>query len=159
MNKKGSLGAIMLFVIAVVVSLALIPTIAQEQQKIRTEYEVVNDTITWPANFTALDLEGKYAYDFVAYNSSGLVISDGNYTVLNEVFNSDGDLTAQIFANDTTADFRGASVNVTYTYRPLTYANDSGSRSIASLITLFAALGILGAAVFFGAKQMGWLNK
>ena len=51
--------------------------------------------------------------------------------------------TVQLTLNDTAADYAGTPVNVTYTFEPDGYLNNSGARAMALLILIFAAIGIM----------------
>jgi hypothetical protein len=104
-----------------------------------TQYKV-NDRFNLSGiNYT---LSGKHVTDMNLTNSSdgSQAVSAANYTIRNDVILADGTLGATI-GRSAGATFNG-NVNASYTTQPLGYLADSGSRTIAGLIILFAALAI-----------------
>jgi hypothetical protein len=80
-----------------------------------TTIVIINSTETFTANF-----------------SVNLTDANGNQGIF--LFPKDAAVTETI---------NGSAVNITYTYQPFGYLQDSGARSVAGLIVIFGALAIL----------------
>lgn len=155
MNNKGeiSIGVFVLLFVGAIVVLSLIPSIAQNVGQVTNVNGVVNESLVIPAALnTAVTLQGQSVSSVVITNATGYVISSGNYTVTNNVV-SNGVQTANI--KFTVAGFNGTTVKGTYTSQPTTYAAESGSRTVAGLIVLFASLGLAAWIIYWVVKEGG----
>ena len=155
MNKTGSIGALIVFFIGVIVALAILPAIADGQSTM-TSQVTGNETITTPANGSWIDLVGQELFGTpVVYNqSSGTLITGTNYTIEEGISSVDGKKTVRYKSG--TDEYSNVGVNVTYTYGAEGYVDDRGGRSIAGLIVLFAAIGLMGFAIFYGIAR--WIK-
>jgi len=149
MNKKGqvSIGFLIVAAIAVIIGLVLLSPIAsnvdQTTRTVSGTTAVENQTITAPASGSIVESSGQELVGIPkVYNESGasLVITSPNYTISECVKTSDS--LKGICYKALTAEYEGKNINVSYTYYPAGYADDAGSRSIAGIIVLLAAIGI-----------------
>lgn len=159
MNKRGqAFGALILLFIGAIVALALLPAIAENAQEISRTVVVENNTITMPAAASSLDLDGQELLDtpLVTNATGGEAVPASNYTVAEVVSTTTGVKTVNILSNGGL--FEGESVNISYTYGVDGYADNAGARSLGNFVALFAALGLLGFAVFYGIGRAGWMK-
>ena len=104
---------------------------------------VVNGTYTMPVNGSTTELLGQNVVgtDYIVTNASdGAYITSGNYTIT-QGLGSDGQIATLLTAVDA-GNFQSKSVNVSYSYEPDGYVNESAGRAIAGLIIVFSALAI-----------------
>ena len=161
MNRKAQigLGSILVVFITVIVGLTLFLTIAQTVGT-STSTTTVNESIALVVNDTAQYITGyRTIDDLVIYNETGGIIAAGNYTATNEFLDpTTGGLSVRIVPGSITAEYTSIWV-VTGTGQGTDYINDSASRSIAGLITIFFALGvaviIIGPVVKDGLANLG----
>ena len=143
MNKKGQgIGGFLMIFVVVVVGLALFLAVAQIVGPATTIITNANETVT-VANGTAIDLTGQEfeAIIWVGNSTDGYTIGAGNYTMSEGVSTVTGVKTVQVtFAADNA--YVGETFNMSYTYGPDGYIDNSGARSVAALIAIFMALGI-----------------
>jgi len=164
MNKRGqmSLGMIVLLVVGVVVVLALMPTIINEQYKMTNKLSVDDETtnLTTEGCYTAggqvneSDSDCNITVD-AWYPSGDWRLSEGSCDLSSvTVTNGTGtELTAStdynLHADEglvemlNTSDTESTNILVDYDYCDEGYNKDSGSRGMASVISLFAALALL----------------
>jgi hypothetical protein len=150
MNKKAQasmeLGPIMIVFIGVLVGVILFQTIAQDVGSSTNLITTDNLTLTVGAVSLPVDVVGQTLSGTpTVRNSTGGVgaftIRDGIDYVINEtVSTSTGVKTISFFP--LTANATSQDVNITYTYGPDGYIEDSGARSMALLIPIFFALSI-----------------
>lgn len=107
-------------------------------------YEVTDENTGWKISGCPLTSVTVGLGNGTVFNSSDYVFTEsiGNFTLLNST---------------NTLQIMGAlnQTFVTYTWCPDGYNKDGSSRSIAGLIGLFAALGLIGYVISFGIKE--WL--
>ena len=106
---------------------------------------VNNKTVTLPAVSTVGELStcGQRVLSIAITNSSGgELLTSSNYTTGQKVSTSDGYLVSTITPTATSL-YGGQSVNVTCTYEPRGYVNDSGSRGIINIIAIFMVILII----------------
>lgn len=153
MNSKrgeiGMVGTILVVAIAIIVGVILFTAVAQEAGR-ATNTVSINETITSPANggiynFTDYRNLGGVS---VVNASNGVAIAAGNYTITGNVLSpTTGALTTTLTVED--AEFAGWSWFVIATSaQPLTYIEDSGSRSVVALILILLAVAIALVALF-----------
>lgn len=162
MNSKAqTMGGLLLAFVGIIVGIALFLYVSQTIGTY-TNLETYNTSggnaaVTLAANGASVDLTGQeYGDDLLMYNATGGgLISDGNYTVGEYVSPTTGVKSVYIQTDD--AEVAGWSVNVSYTYGPDGYIDNSGGRSMALLIGIFMALGIAVVALV-PALRSGVLN-
>ena len=147
MQKKAQavigIGAIIMVFITVIVGLVLMPAVAENQAAVSNTVDTANTTtLTVPASGGVSDLPGSALLNTpVVYNSSsGLVVAAGNYTIEERVSATTA-LKTIVYVADS-GEFEGQSVNIDYEYGSDGYAEESGTRSISTLILIFFAIGI-----------------
>ena len=103
-----------------------------------------NQTITIAAINATVTLTGRANTSLITIvNATDAKDWSANYTVLTK--NSAGVLGIFLKTEQAAGDVgqAGTSANVTYTYKPQGYIEESGGRAITSLILIFAALAIV----------------
>ena len=144
MNNKGDtkvVGTLIVLFVGVIVALAIYTGgITQNIGLVDNTITIVNQTVTFPATSGILVLIGQASSVSVITNASNVVVPTTNYTVVNYDV-STGNL--RTYINASTGYYNSKSVNISYTYEPLGYAKESGTRAIVDLIAIGAVLGIL----------------
>ncbi len=105
---------------------------------------VTNETQTAAAVNSSITLTGRANISAITIiNATNNTLDwTANFTVSST--DDDGDLGIFLFTRDVTgAGFAGESINVSYSYEPFGYLQDSGSRSVTNLIVIFGALAIV----------------
>lgn len=138
--------AIFKVVIGALIAIAMLSVIATQVFVETNTLGVINGTVTAPAVNATLDLTGRALVgDGVVLNATNS--SGADQTTLGVFVQTgtgdNGLRSVQLFVNDTGAAFAAQSVNITYTYEPDGYLPLLSSRSVANLIVIFGALGIL----------------
>lgn len=128
-----------------------------------------NATVTAPVVNGTLDLLGRSLVAGTtpivtnASNVSGLDLQGTGVTIISGTSATTGLLTVQLTVNDTESAFGAQSVNITYSYVPDGFLNDSGARSISTLIIIIGALAILVSIIVFlwpsVSKLSGFNNR
>ena len=161
MNKKAqlSVGMLLLVFIGIVVCLVLINPIASNIGSASQTVFVKNVTITPGAGAGSIvELTGQEIIGTPQVNNaSGAAISinPGNYTITECVRTSDG--VKGICYTRLIADASITKVNVSYTYGPIGYVDDTGSQAIIGLILIFAVLAIaIWVLVPVIKEKVGW---
>lgn len=143
MNNKGeiNIGGFVLLFIGIIVAIVLFQASAQNIGTVVNTEFYTNQSVSVPAALnTTIVLNGQSATSVVILNgTSNATVTSGNYSVTNYV-NSNGVLQAQL--KFMVSGFNGSTVKVSYVSEPTTYARDSSSRTIASLVVLLGALAI-----------------
>ena len=146
MDKKAqiTIGSILVVFVAVLIGIALYigtqQLLAPSISTIVYNTSAGSDSITCPANGVTIDLTGQELIGTPVVNNETGVVVAANYTIDEGVSTITGVKTIRYKAN--TAEFAGATLNLTYTYGPDGYIESSGGRALASLIAVFAALAI-----------------
>ncbi len=145
-NKRGesAFGYILVAFMAIVVGVAFFLVIAQTVGDSTNTVPIVNQSLGVADNETTVTLTTFRAIsDVVIYNESGTeIVPANNYTVTNNVV-TDEALSVTVLPDGSNNDFfQGYTWTISGTVQPLDYIADSGSRSIAGLITIFFALAI-----------------
>ncbi len=145
--KSGDLKAILIVFIGLIVTAVLISTIADTTFTQTNTLSVENVTATVAAVNATTDLKGRTLLSTGTqdvYNQSGASITViPNLTLITGISTTTGLQSVQLFTHDNATDLVGLSVNVTYSFEPDGYANNSGTRSITALILIFAALAMV----------------
>ena len=143
-NNKAQIAGVGIFVmaaVAVIVGLVMLQSSAQNIGGVINTVSVANTSLATVVNGTPQYLTGyTYITDVVVYNETGnVIVGAGNYTVTNN-FVYNGQEVVKI-TPDATAGWKSAW-KVSGTARPQGYANDAGSRAVAGIIILLAAIAI-----------------
>lgn len=151
MSKKAQMdmiGLILVIFLTVIVGLVLfgasVQNIGQSTTLARQNTSSGSAALVIGTPGVSQNLEGKFVdtSTFLAINqTNGATIASGNYTILNNRI-VNGELRAVINASGERA-VAGQQWNVSYTFQPVGYIPDAGGRSIAGLIAIFMALGIM----------------
>lgn len=139
---KGDGAAIMAVFIGAIIAATLIANIGDQVNLATSTFDKVNLTVTVGAVNSSTDLDGREVV------GTPLITNGSNADISTQIpvvtgVGTNGLLTVQIQPNDTSVNFVGQLVNLTYTYNPDGYINNSGGRSITLLILIFAALAIV----------------
>ena len=148
-DKRGvSVGNLIAIVIAVLFVGALIVTVAQQRGTMVDLASAENESLGTMTNGTALYITNyKYCTGFKIFNATGDVeIPSGNYTVTNNVvYNGNEAIQVDplIDAGGRAKGYNVGTATFDGTCQPLTYDNNSASRTVSGLILLFCALALL----------------
>ena len=148
-SKKAELGVgvIVVAAIAIIVGLILFQAAAsnveQATQTVTGVSTLSQGQYTGVLN-TPVELVGQELISVIAVTnrSSGAAIAAANYTIYECVRNSDNLKGICYKALGAGLPSASAPVNISYTYYPNGYIDDAGSRSIAGIIILLAAIAI-----------------
>lgn len=147
MNNRGAfnIGGFILLFIGVIVALVLFQGSAQNVTTVVNTANVVNESVTFPTNTSALVLQGQAVSNVIVVNATDAskTVPASNYSITNYGLSNTGTLQTTIIAVGPSA-YQGKAVNISYVSEPLGYAKEAGSRSITSLIVLLSALAIAG---------------
>jgi hypothetical protein len=151
-NKAVGIGTIVMLAMVLIVGVILMQGSAQNVGSM-TNTVSVDTNITAPANGTAYYFTDYRALTGVTVTnaSNKAAISSGNYTITNNVVYN-GQLATKLVP-DASAGYQAVSWNVVATGQPLTYSDDSGSRSVAGLIILLMALALIVVAASVAVKS------
>jgi hypothetical protein len=150
MNNKGNMfgvGTIIVLFVAIVFVMALLSGgIYENIGRMTLTENVVNQTVSIATS--PIVLRGRAVSSVVVTNASaGYLIASANYSIVNNDV-STGTLRAYLSNSTWNTGATTTSVNVSYTYQPLTYADDAGSRSMISLIAIFAAIAVISVIIW-----------
>ncbi len=150
MNKQGQMGIGMIIMIFITIILGAIflQAIAQSVGESVNTVALANQTETLAANGASIYITewGAITSVVIINASNDIVITDGNYTVTNNVVDpTTGGLSVKITTDD--AAFASTAVEVSGTAQPTTYIADGGSRAMANLIVIMFALAVLVAII------------
>lgn len=161
MNKKAEntmsgIGIFMGIFVLVIVGIALFQASAQNIGEASDLTAIANQSIAAVVNDTAQFLTNMRSLSsIVVMNATGTrIITAANYTFTNNVIN-EGALSVRIVP-DADVDHQNAW-RISGTAQPLTYIDDSGARSVASLIIIFFALAI-GVVALVPVLRSGVMN-
>ena len=170
METTNKLGIILTLFIGVIVCLAMIPDIASNIQDMTVKRNVAGEShsldiaAAWNVSLDAAKTINE-SYIYTVTNApddwkinkcplEGFTIGNSteNYTVTTDYV-----LTASAgtyyLMNTSTTIYGGNDTLVGYDYCDDGYITNSGGRGIAKMILIFAAFGLLGYAVYLGAKD------
>jgi hypothetical protein len=160
MNKKAQagVGLLITLAIAVIVGLILFQAVATNVEKgtraVTGVIDVENITLSAGALNAIVEVTGQELVTTrsVSNATDGVLIAATNYSLAECTRTSDGlkGICFKRVGTDTTG-----IVNVSYTYYPDGYIDNSGARSIAGIIVLLSAIGI--AIVVLGANKYDWI--
>lgn len=142
-NKKGQLNIGWLIVVAatIIVGLVLLDPISSFVSRGSQSIVVVNQTATAPTKGSYTDLTGTQELfgTYTIRNNTGDSIGTNNISLV-EIIGTDGSKTVAIYNNDATQNSK--AINLSYTYGPEGYIDDSGGRTVSGLIVLFFGIAI-----------------
>ena len=148
-SKKGQLGVagFVLLVVGIIVVITLIVAVAQQKGQMTDLATVSNASLGTMTNGSTLYItDYKLCSNFKIWNATGDVeIPTTNYTVTNNVVYN-GQATIEVVPAVTTlagTAFNRGTAKYQGTCEPLTYAEDSASRTIADFIVVACALALL----------------
>jgi hypothetical protein len=147
MNNKGQMAGVGLFIgvfITILVGLILLLGSAQNLGEARNTVALVNQSLGDADNTSAAVMTNIKAIDSaVIYNESGTeIVPANNYTITNNVV-TDGALTVTVLPTTSNREYEGYEWTISGTAQEPGYIADSGARSIAGLIIIFAALAVM----------------
>jgi len=170
MNKKGQIavGALLLFFIGAIVVLAMLPSIASPIQEITNKLAVKAEagsmaTVRNPGEQNineSVILEVTHVYESTDWryndadcNFGSIVIGNGsvNFTDNTHYVFTEG-IGNYSYLNTTVTRNSGNTTVIYYTTCQAGYATESGTRGVAGLILILAAVGLLGFAAYFITK-------
>ena len=177
MNRRGaSLGVIIISFIAIIVCLAMLGEVMNTQSQLTDKQSVFNESIdissgrdltagnnevnTSASNFTVSNTpKNDWRHNSSACGISNVIFGNQteNFTLTTDylIYDQEG----VIFVKNTTETV--GSTNDTFVFYDFCFAGyntDAGSRSIAGLFTLFAALALIGWVIAYGSKEWGWFK-
>ena len=142
MNNKGqSMQMLVIVFIALIVGVILFQTVAQNVGEATNLGSIVNTSLATVVNGTTQYITDYRAIsDVIIINeTNNVVIAAGNYTITNNVVYNGALAISILPATDIGLK---TAWKVSGTVQPLTYIDDAGSRSMASLIVIFFALAV-----------------
>jgi hypothetical protein len=146
MNSKGQIGLGMFLIafIGIIVAVTLFQTVAQDVGKVTSTYTATAAQYTPAAAESSVDLTGQELVTLTAVvNDSGDYDCESNFTIAEGVSPRTGTKRVIMTSVATYSSAFCGKVNVTYTYAPEGYIDNSAGRSIALLIPILAALAIM----------------
>lgn len=168
------LGTFIVFFMGVVIALAIVPQIAEEQQSMTDKLITTNETFNyssarnatayWDINETTqFQLEHRPAansweQDNCRPSSISFLNANGNATLTNAtdyVINTSNG-TFHLMNTTVLINASGNETYVTYTWCDEGYIDDTGGRAVAALIVLLAVVGLLGFAVYYFWTSKKW---
>lgn len=143
-DNKSNMKMIFTIFVGAIVAATLIVAIADQVNLETSTFRVDNTTVTAPAVNATLDLVGRGLVTRIAVlNATNVTAVDNINMILQTGTGTTGLNSVQLTLNDSASEFAGKSVNVSYTYEPDGFVSNASGGAIVSLITLFAALGLL----------------
>ena len=178
MDKKAqqamAIGTFVILFIGIIIAIALLPSIANSQNLITEKQTVTNETLDiTSARINDTDVNSSVVFDvgkyaeiregwqdqgdcpmtgFAMINESGTAMTSGTDYVIS---GSGGNLTLRSEIGIVNGSIGSNTTYITYSYCDDGYATSGATRSIAEFIMIFAALGLLGFAVYLGLNKAG----
>ena len=166
MDKKGQLGVggIVVLAMGIIVALVLSQQIFNQQSIMTSKISVEDELIDIsPARLSGGAINETYPFTVTNYPSGWKVtecpLTGVTYGNASTDFTSTTDYTFNtssgvlLLKNTATVNQSSNSTYIDYTYCPDGYNKDSSSRSIAGLIGLFAALGLVAWVISTGVRN------
>jgi hypothetical protein len=169
MESRTKLGIFFALFIGVIVAIALLPDIASNVQQMTNRISVINETVDISVarlasgsinntyNFTVTNepdgwrttecpltnfLYGNDTADWTSATDYVVALDSGTFTLENTV------------AVNGTVGGNSNTTYVDYDYCTTGYITNSGGRSMARLILILAAIGLIGFAIYYGVKDL-----
>lgn len=157
---KGDGIAIMSFFIGAIITVVFLSSIANQVYTSTNTFNGINVTFNSPAVNQTVTIHGRELFGTPAIiNGTSEGIATGNFTVSTLYVRGVG----TIIINNTNglASYSTNPFNITYEYAESGYINQSGGRTIATLIVIFGALAILigGIVILIKTGSLGDLLK
>jgi|TARA_R100000750_G_C2326772_1_gene88519 hypothetical protein len=162
MKKKGQqgIGGMVVLFIGIIFVFALLPAIADGVDTLRTTRDAVNTSFTFSTVGVPVAIEGQELIGTpTVTNTSGTALTT-NLTIDEGLSAADGGKSVQVtltgngFITDD-INYTDTAALISYTYGADGYAESSGTRGVAFLIVILAALGLLGFVVFYAIGKSG----
>jgi len=149
MNAKGeiSVGVTLMVAVTLIVGLSLYAAMLPSLGEAVNTIGQTNLTVTAPAANATVDLLGREVNNVIVRNSTLLFVLDTDYSISNNRIVNGEFGTAQLETESVSLANAGL-VNVSFDYEDFGYIDDSGSRAVALLIPLMAALALLMASLW-----------
>lgn len=149
-----------MFFIGVVIVLAMFPAITGNQSILtNTANSYTNTTVTLGdvnvAKEVSTPCEQGIISSVITNKTNGTVIATSSYST-SQMVGAKGVLASAVTLTD--AGLANKSFNISCVYKPYGYVEDSGGRTVAGLIVIFAALALLGFAFYKLSETMSWLG-
>ena len=152
---QTAIGAFILMFVGVIVAISLIGNggISDQVSTVTQTVNQYNQTFTAGAVGANVTLNGQAARNLVYTNATNTtqVVDAGNFTVTNYVVTNG--VPRAILQTNANSVFASKSVNITYTYEPVGYATDAGTRGVTSLIVIMSALAIVAFVIVYVVKS------
>ena len=161
--EKQNIGALVILFIGIIFVFAMLPAISDGVDTLTTTRSDVNTSVVLVQD-VAVDIKGQELIGAaVVKNSTADVTILSNVTVAEGLSATDGGKTIQVTLGGDGYGYLGENLSgqtvfVTYTYGADGYAQEAGTRGIASLIMVLTALGLLGFVVFYAIGKAGWMK-
>lgn len=158
MNRKAQMAGIaglIMLAMSLIVGAILLQSAAQQVGTVIDTVNVNNVSLGVASNSTAVYLTDYRAISsVVVWNQSNKIVPAGNYTVTDNVIDpTTGGLSVKFLPTSPAIEnWTGWTWKISGTGQPVTYDDNSGNRSIISLIVIFMALALLVAAVAYAVK-------
>lgn len=146
---KGDAVVLILIFVGAIVAVTFLAQIGTDATAITSTYSYQNESYTLPQPNATITLVGRTLIGtLIAWNGTQ-EIGQGNYTVYTT---SSSDLVLRTLDVASASNVNGSPVNVSYSFEPDGYVDNSSGRTLTLLIVVFGALGI---AVFVIAYLWG----
>lgn len=149
-NKKGQMGGmgfIIIVAVIIIVGLVIFQVIASYVASGSLTKSESNNTRAAPTTGTCSDIQGYQdviGTPIITNSSNGVVVISSNVSLVEKV-GTDGQQTVSLCTYD--ARYSGVNVNITGTFGPDGYIENSGARAVTNLIILFVAVAIFVIAI------------
>jgi len=159
-SKKAELGVgtMIIMFIGIIVALVLLTASAGEVGKSTSTDVLSNGLYTAPASGSCIDLKGQELLSAATVtNRTSGTAKTVNFTIAEGISTVDGLKRIRFCTTGASAGggdaWSGLAFNVSYTYGPEGYADDSGARSILGIVILLAAIAVVVFVVYPAVKE------
>jgi hypothetical protein len=155
-NKKGeAVGGIILFAVMIIVAIAFLPAIFSSQGALTSNYTQTAQYTPAAASSSTYVLGQELLNTPTVVNDSGAFNCANNVTFSEVVRTDTGVKGIAMTSKSTISAVYCSKLNVSYAYGGDGYIDDSGGRSIAGLIGLFAVLALLAGSIYYWYQNGG----
>jgi len=164
-GKDVTVGTILILFIGIIVALAILPEIATQGGIMTTKSNVINETVDLSTAWTENGYNANTSETFTLANApsgwkiTGCPLTTFTFANASKYFTvtTDYSLAAStgVLTLVPTAEINrsGNTTYATYIHCRDGYLTDSGQRSVAGLILIFAALGLLGFTIYYVIRK------
>ncbi len=135
--------ALLIVFIGAIIAVTFLQTIGDSVFAQTNTASVTNVTVTAPAINATLDLTGRTLIGTGTVVNASNESSPNNGLIIQTGIGTTGLQSVQLTVNDTAGSYDGITVNVSYSFEPDGYLQETSTRAVALLVVLFAALAIL----------------